>query len=46
MGIAAAGKAVTTTGIMILRIENGKIAKRWSNADQLGLVRQLEMRVT
>lgn len=42
MGIAAAGKAVTTTGITILRIENGKIAERWSNADQVGLVRQLE----
>ena len=31
------------TGITILRIENGKIAERWGNADQLGLVRQLEV---
>ena len=46
MGIAATGKAVTMTGIMLLRIENGKIAERWSNADQVGLVCQLEMRVT
>lgn len=43
MGIAATGKAVTMTGITILRIENGTIAERWGNADQLGLVRQLEM---
>jgi steroid delta-isomerase-like uncharacterized protein len=43
MGIAATGKAVTMTGITILRIEHGKIAERWGSADQLGLVRQLEM---
>lgn len=42
-GIAATGKAVTMTGITILRIEHGKIAERWGSADQLGLVRQLEM---
>jgi predicted ester cyclase len=45
MGIAATGKAVTLTGITILRIEHGKIAARWGSADQLGLLQQLEMRV-
>jgi predicted SnoaL-like aldol condensation-catalyzing enzyme len=32
---------VTLTGIDIFRIEDGKIAEEWSNADGLGLLQQL-----
>lgn len=41
MGIAATGKAVTLTGITILRLADGKIAERWGSADMLGLMQQL-----
>ena len=41
MGIAPTGKQVTTTGISIFRIEGGKIAEEWSEADVLGLMQQL-----
>lgn len=43
MEIAATGKTVVLTGITILRIEDGKIAKRWGSADMAGLLQQLEM---
>ena len=35
-------KAVAYTGIMILRISNGKIAEEWTEYDSLGLMRQIE----
>ena len=35
------GRRVTLTGIDIFRIEDGKIAEEWSNADGLGLLQQL-----
>lgn len=41
MGIPATGKQVTLSGIDILRIENGKIAERWAEYDNLGLLQQL-----
>jgi steroid delta-isomerase-like uncharacterized protein len=40
-GIAPTGKSITTTGISISRIENGKAAEEWVNWDALGLLRQL-----
>lgn len=41
MGISATGKQVTLSGIDILRIEHGKIAERWAEYDNLGLLQQL-----
>jgi steroid delta-isomerase-like uncharacterized protein len=41
MGIPATGKQVTLSGIDILRIEKGKIAERWAEYDNLGLLQQL-----
>ena len=41
MGIPATGKAFTTTAIVILRFENGKIAEEWFQGDDLGMLQQL-----
>jgi predicted ester cyclase len=41
MGIPPTGRHVTLEGITIFRVENGKVAEEWSQADQLGLMRQL-----
>lgn len=40
-GVPASGKEITLNGISILRMENGKIAERWTNLDQFGLLTQL-----
>ena len=39
--IPSTGKEVTITGIVINRIENGKIAETWVNVDDLGRLQQL-----
>lgn len=39
---APTNKAVTYTGIMILRIGNGRITEEWTEFDSLGLMRQIE----
>ncbi len=39
--IAPTGRQVESTGIIISRIEGGKIAEDWANFDDLGLMRQL-----
>lgn len=41
MGIPSSGKKVNLTGILISRIENGKIAEEWETSDQLGLLQLL-----
>jgi steroid delta-isomerase-like uncharacterized protein len=41
MGIAATGKAITITGIVIYRVANGKIQEEWDYSDVLGLMQQL-----
>lgn len=41
MGVPASGKSVTLTGITILRMAGGKCVERWSEADFLGLYRQI-----
>ncbi len=41
MGIPATGKTFTKTAIDILRLEKGKIAEHWLEADQLGMMQQL-----
>lgn len=40
-GIPATGKSVTMTGTVIHRVENGKLAEKWSDRDLLGLMQQL-----
>jgi len=40
-GIPPTGKALTWTGITVVRIENGKIVERWANVDVLGILAQL-----
>jgi predicted ester cyclase len=41
MGVAATGKSLTTTWIVIYRVTGGKLAEHWINSDDLGLLRQL-----
>ena len=41
MGIPATGKQVTTSGISILRVANGKIAEQWDSFDNLGMLQQI-----
>jgi steroid delta-isomerase-like uncharacterized protein len=41
MGIPATGKQVTTSGISILRIADGKIAEQWDSFDNLGMLQQI-----
>ena len=41
MGIAPTGKQVTMTGISIMHIVGGKIAKEWTEMDILGVLQQL-----
>ena len=41
MGLQPTGKPITMTGIEIFRIENGKIAELWGEANLLGLMQQI-----
>ncbi len=41
MGLPATGKPIIMTGIEIFRIENGRIAELWGEANLLGLMQQL-----
>lgn len=41
MGIAATGKQVTVTGIIITHFKGGKAAEEWEIMDTLGLLQQL-----
>ena len=41
VGIPATGRRVTNTGIVIYRIEDGKIAESWAEMDFMRLLRQL-----
>ena len=40
-GIAATGKHVTMTGLIVYRIAGGKITEQWFEFDSAGLLRQL-----
>jgi predicted ester cyclase len=41
MGVPPTGRRVTMTGFDLFRIEGGKIAEMWQEADRLGLLEQL-----
>ena len=43
-GIAPTGRRVDCTGIVVSRMEGGKIAEDWANFDDLGMMRQLGVR--
>lgn len=40
-GIPATGRQVEISGIVIFRIENGRVAEAWLNADTMGMMQQL-----
>jgi hypothetical protein len=41
MGVAATGKQVTVTGVVISRFSGGKAAEDWKLTDTLGMMQQL-----
>ncbi len=41
MGLPPTDKSITMTGIEIFRIEKGKIAELWGEANLLGIISQL-----
>jgi steroid delta-isomerase-like uncharacterized protein len=41
LGIPPTGRPVTLTGFDLFRIEGGKIAEMWQEADRLGMMQQL-----
>lgn len=41
MDVPATGKAVEVTGIVVHRVEDGRIAETWAQWDSLGMLRQL-----
>jgi steroid delta-isomerase-like uncharacterized protein len=45
LGIAPTGQQVTTEGITIIRVANGKIAESWVTWDALGMMQQLNVAV-
>lgn len=40
-GMPPTGRAMTLTGIAILRVEAGMLAEHWANSDDLGMMQQL-----
>ncbi|MFE7592436.1 ester cyclase [Kitasatospora sp. NPDC057512] len=42
-GIPATGRPITMTATVIHRIENGKLAEKWSDKDVLGFLQQLDV---
>jgi len=41
MGLPPTGKPITMTGMEVFRLENGKIAELWGEANLIGLMQQL-----
>ena len=41
MGVEPTGRKVTSSGIIIGRLEDGKAVKEWAQLDQMGLMQQL-----
>jgi steroid delta-isomerase-like uncharacterized protein len=42
LGMPATNRHISTTGMTIIRIANGKLAEGWQNWDMLGLIEQLQ----
>jgi steroid delta-isomerase-like uncharacterized protein len=40
-GVSATGRAVTLSGVHVMRVADGKIAEHWGSNDDLGLLRQI-----
>lgn len=41
MGVPPTGKTITTSGITVFRLENGRIVEEWSESDMLGMLQQV-----
>jgi steroid delta-isomerase-like uncharacterized protein len=46
LGVPGTGKPVHLTGMVIVRVEQGKIAEGWNNFDQFGMLQQLGLTPT
>jgi predicted ester cyclase len=42
LGMAATGKALETTGIVIVRVADGQAVEVWQNWDMLGVMQQIQ----
>jgi predicted ester cyclase len=42
LGLAPTDRKVSTTGMAILRVQNGKLIEAWQNWDMLGLLEQIK----
>ena len=42
-GIPATGNPMTMSATVVHRIENGKLAEKWSDKDVLGMLQQLDV---
>jgi predicted ester cyclase len=45
LGIEATGKRIDYTGIILLRLQDGKIAEFWAQPDQLSVLKQLGAKI-
>jgi predicted ester cyclase len=43
LNVPPTGRRVTMTGINLQLVANGRVVEHWSNADQLGLLKQVQM---
>ena len=44
-GVPATGKHIEVRGLQIGRFENGKIAERWGSSDELGILKQIGVKL-
>src|SRR5262249_31472632 len=45
LGVSASGRRIDYTGMIVVRVADGRIAEFWAQPDQLGLLRQLGARI-
>ena len=41
MGFAATGRGIQFSGMVFVRVQNGRLVEGWNNFDQLGMLQQL-----
>jgi steroid delta-isomerase-like uncharacterized protein len=42
LGFAATGRGIHFSGMVFVRVQNGRLVEGWNNFDQLGMLQQLE----
>jgi len=44
-GIAATGRTVSARGVEIVKFRDGKLIERWGSSDELGILKQLGLKI-